>query len=188
MKDPQLWRWPNFVSTPLDIFTNDRLNCQMGYDAYVRCRCWEDGQIKPGPFPLDQLEIDDYDDMPATPIVPGGHDMEILIAFDSWVRSCCEHENMHLVSASIGNIASMGHLRYGFEAAGPPCTTLRSVLPETNEGRVESEISALCLKELATFEASSVYSADPSGFDFMCAALRKLFEASVQTGRPVIWT
>jgi hypothetical protein len=160
----------------------------MGYGAYVRCRCWEEGRIKPGPFPLHQLEIDDDDDMPATPIAAGEIDMEVLIAFDSWVRSCCDHENMHLVSERIGNIASMGHLRHGIEAAGQPCATLHSVLPETNDGRVAPNISAICLKELAAFEASSVYSVDPSGFDFMCASLRKLFEASVQTGRPVIWT
>ncbi len=72
----------------------------MGYDAYVRCRCWEEGRIKPGPFPLDQIEINDYDDMPSTPAVPGGHDLETLIAFDTWVMTCCEHENMHRQNAS----------------------------------------------------------------------------------------
>ena len=160
----------------------------MGYTAYVRCACWEEGRIKPGPFPLDQLEIDDYGDMPSTPVVPGGHDIEILIAFDLWVKSCCDHEDMHLVHERIGNIASMDHLRHGIEAAGAPCATLRSVLPDTNEGRAEPGVSSVCLKELAAFEVSQIYLAEPSNYDYMCDALRKLFEASVRTGHPVIWT
>ena len=40
----------------------------MSYDAYVRRRCWEEGRVKPGPFPLDQIEINDYDDMPSISI------------------------------------------------------------------------------------------------------------------------
>ena len=161
---------------------------RMGYDAYVRCRCWEEGRLKPGPFPLEQIEIDDDDDMPSAPVVPGGHDLETLIAFDIWVMTCCEHEDMCLVSERIANIAGMGQLRRGLEAAGAACATLRSVIPDTNEGRVEPAVSAVCLEELAAFEASHVYLADPLGYDYMCASLRKLFEASVATGRPVIWT
>lgn len=29
----------------------------MGLDATVRCRCFEEGKIKPGPLPLDDLYI-----------------------------------------------------------------------------------------------------------------------------------
>lgn len=31
----------------------------MGLDAFVRCRCFEEGKLKPGPMPLEDLYIDD---------------------------------------------------------------------------------------------------------------------------------
>ena len=33
----------------------------MGLDAFVRCRCFEEGKLKPGPIPLEDLYIDDED-------------------------------------------------------------------------------------------------------------------------------
>lgn len=33
----------------------------MGLDAFVRCRCFEEGKLKPGPIPFEDLYIDDED-------------------------------------------------------------------------------------------------------------------------------
>ena len=94
---------------------------------------------------------------------------------------------MQLASEHISNIGGMGGLRHALEAAGAPCATLRSVIPDSNYGRVEPAVSIACLRELVDFETSPIFAAQPSKYDYECAALRKVFEASVLTGRPVIW-
>ena len=33
----------------------------MGLDAFVRCRCFEEGKLKPGPIPFEDLYIDEED-------------------------------------------------------------------------------------------------------------------------------
>ena len=160
----------------------------MGYNASVRCTCWERGLTKLCPYPVEYVRLFDEIDMPEL-YLPGGTPTEDAIAFDRWVFDCCAHEDMELVSVHIGNIATMGHFRHALHSAtGEKLQALRDALPETNSGRSEPGMAALCLKSLDAFQASPEYLGDPAGYDYSCDALRQVFTASVQTGRPVVWS
>ena len=160
----------------------------MGYNAYVRCTCWERGLTKPCPYPDEHVRVFDEIDMPEL-YLPGGTPVEDAIAFDSWAFDCCAHERMQQVSVHIGNIATVGHLRNAFQiSADDKFQALRNALANNNIGQTEPKEAAFCLLALEAFEASPTYLSDPASYDYSLSALRQVFTASVQIGRPVCWS
>lgn len=74
----------------------------MGLDATVRCRCFEEGKLKPGPLPLDDLYIDEEGYLSSHKL-DAAHARFAYRQFDArygdlqrefqkWANSCCEHE------------------------------------------------------------------------------------------------
>ncbi len=77
----------------------------MALDAFVRCRCIQDGLAKPHPFP-DRLALDET----MQPYLTGDPTEEEMDLHDDWFAESCEHGG-YLVSEPLGNITRIAHLR-----------------------------------------------------------------------------
>ena len=75
----------------------------MGLDASVRCRCFEEGKLKPGPVPFEDLYIDSDGYLTSRKLDEARETYdgrrfearfyELDRAFDVWLEQCCEHED-----------------------------------------------------------------------------------------------
>ncbi|MFI7061631.1 hypothetical protein ACIBL3_11645 [Kribbella sp. NPDC050124] len=124
----------------------------MGLDAFVSCRCWDDGlttapPVDPGAIGWEEggIEFDlPYD----------GNEDEHL-RFETWKLSCCAHPGMEYAAERIGNWASYRQLQTALGEVGwDRFPVLRQVLPDANGGMVESADAAKALTELHEFTAS----------------------------------
>lgn len=77
----------------------------MGLDAYVRCRCIQDGLATPHPF-SEKLTLDDN----AEPGIIGNSSSEESALHDRWFADSCEHGG-YLLSERLGNIEMVSHIR-----------------------------------------------------------------------------
>jgi len=83
----------------------------MGLDAHVFCNCYERGLLLSAPPPGCSLSVVENGGLQCN-----NDDLEVQIAFDKWLKaSACIHENGHLVSHRIGNVAAVDSLREEFE-------------------------------------------------------------------------
>ena len=73
----------------------------MGLDAFVRCRCWEEGRTSPPPMPV----VLDEDDGVLAPDVAGEVATDDWLKVDGWVATACAHEDMHATWERISNWA-----------------------------------------------------------------------------------
>lgn len=74
----------------------------MGLDAFVRCRCFEEGKLKPGPIPFEDLYIDDEDYISSKLLDQKRKELsseqfrerygDLESDFLDWMDSACEHE------------------------------------------------------------------------------------------------
>lgn len=85
----------------------------MGLDAIIRCRCFEEGKLKPAPVPLEYLCIND-DGYLASRILDTAYKKydyrrfnarfaKLSDEFNDWVLSSCEHEYGELYSEWVSN-------------------------------------------------------------------------------------
>ena len=77
----------------------------MGLDAYLRCRCIQDGLAKPHPLP-ERLTLDET----MEPVLTGDPSMDEWNAHDRWFAESCEHSG-YLLSERLGDISMVAHLR-----------------------------------------------------------------------------
>ncbi|SCG78867.1 hypothetical protein [Micromonospora humi] len=126
----------------------------MGLDAYVSCRCWQDGLATPCPVgPVGHDE-----DGHLTLVQPGEYDATAENAFYAWLAGdACPHPHMELVSEGVANWTGVRLFQQALRAAGEErFPTLAAALPDRNDGGFPAEQAAAVLAELDAFRASAV--------------------------------
>ncbi|KUL40042.1 hypothetical protein [Actinoplanes awajinensis] len=119
----------------------------MGLDAWVHCRCWQDGLVVPpaGPVVLDGGVL--VLQLPYSGNAAAHH------AFSGWKTDACPHPGMNLADERVSNWSG---LRLFQQALGGNFPTLRAELPDANGGGDTSpERAAPILAELDRFERTA---------------------------------
>lgn len=135
----------------------------MGLDATVRCRCFEEGKIKPGPVPLDDIYVDEEGYLSSRKLAAARERFtyrqfdarygDLQDEFEDWADSCCEHECGEYCSERVGNIAGCAQFEFLVEAAAGEAEfpLLAKLLPHANGGTYPAELAAATLEELDRF-------------------------------------
>lgn len=158
----------------------------MGLDAYVRCRCIQDGVAKSHPFP-EKLFLDEA----AEPGLKGNPSFEELLVHDRWFADSCRHGG-YVLSERLGNIATAAHIRelvcHLEGNHGPRFPTLleRVVHDGTHSGDwLPSAQAEELLSEVQIVLHSSDILSDSEREFF--ESLRRLCDASIETGNPIMF-
>lgn len=119
----------------------------MGLDAFVLCRCWQDGRTTDPPVPRERVKTDEYG--------PYVDDEPLAAAFWDWkTGAACPHEDMEAASERISNWGGYRYLQQAMATAGwERFPVLREYLPEGNGGQLPAERAREALGELADFRA-----------------------------------
>lgn len=115
----------------------------MGYDAFIRCKCFEKGLTKPfkysqyltrDPDGYFELQIPKY--FLGTPI-----EDEMKEDLWGWEVSACEHEDQEYFSTRLCNNAGMSHFRSTIDILNGEknLPTLYKYIPQSNDGMVPLE-------------------------------------------------
>ncbi|MFC5184245.1 hypothetical protein [Actinomadura harenae] len=127
----------------------------MGLDAFVLCRCWQDGHTTEPPVPRERVRTDEYG-----PYLDDGPDEAAVgeslgAAFWEWkTHAACAHEDMEIASERISNWGGYRYLKQAMETAGwERFPVLREHLPEGNGGELPAERAQEALDELEAFRA-----------------------------------
>lgn len=164
----------------------------MGLDAYVTCRCWQDGLTPPAPM---EVYWDEHDQCvyPVEPDLPIDDLIEMDIEFDRWCAAACPHDDMRADSERISNWAGVGRFSQ-FLARNrslAPVLVTEWFRRQGNGGYVPPDLSAAIRIEIGQLETTAVpRESDPDDRRFVLSILGKLcrlFTASVETGNPVCW-
>lgn len=135
----------------------------MGLDATVRCRCFEEGKLKPGPVPLDDVYVDEEGYLSSRKLDAARGRLtyrqldarygELERAFRRWADSCCEHEDGEYCYERVGNIAGCAEFDSLVKAVGGEVEfpLLSKLLPHANGGTYPAEKAAATLAELDRF-------------------------------------
>lgn len=132
----------------------------MGLDASVRCRCFEDGFLLPGPVPAEDLFIDEEGYLSSKTLASAYEEYgyrqysarfeSLDRAFDEWLEHPCEHEFGEICTEWVANMA--GKARFcsiiddlGGEASYP---LLAHILPSGNGGCFPPEKAQAALEEI----------------------------------------
>ena len=174
----------------------------MGLDASVRCRCFEERKVKPGPVPVEDLYIDSDGYLASRKLDEARETYdgrrfearfyELDRAFDAWLEQCCEHEDGECCTERVGNWAACGEFRYLVrKAEGEEHFPLLShLLPDGNGGTYPVERAEATLKELECF-LETLPAIDPDVFYegkyYTAESIRNLLLASIETGNPIRW-
>ncbi|MEV6244005.1 hypothetical protein [Lentzea sp. NPDC051838] len=126
----------------------------MGLDAFVRCRCWQDGVVTP-PAALAGLIVLE-DEYLGLSVPWEGHE-SLHNALDKWVSSACSHEDMDLVCEHVGNWASYRGLQRALGTMGwEHFPVLQGTLPNGNGGCTPASSAASALEELQFYTSHAV--------------------------------
>lgn len=135
----------------------------MGLDAVVRCRCFEEGKLKPGPVPLEDLYIDEEGYLWSRKLAAARKRFDhrqfearygvLEQQFMEWTHSCCEHEDGEYCSEWVSNWGGCARFRDRVRAAGgeDEFPLLSRLLPHANGGLYPAEKAAATLVELDRF-------------------------------------
>jgi hypothetical protein len=124
----------------------------VGLDAFVYCRCWQDGLTLPpvGPVGFDEEGYLDW-------LVARDEYTEADAAFDRWKATGCPHEDMELVSEHLAPWAGYRLFQQALQSAGwSHFPSLKAELPSANGGRMPAAAAARVLDELDYFEKRAV--------------------------------
>lgn len=174
----------------------------MGLDASVRCRCFEEGKLKPGPVPVEDLYIDSDGYLASRKLDEAykAYDRRrfharyrsLFEAFYDWKETCCEHEDGDYCFEWVSNWGGCGEFRHLVrEAGGEKCFPLLShLLPDANGGLYPAEKAEATLEELDRF-LEALPAIDPDVFYegkyYTAESIRRLLLASMETGNPIRW-
>ncbi|MBO2447052.1 hypothetical protein J4573_08120 [Actinomadura barringtoniae] len=123
----------------------------MGLDAFVRCRCWQDGLTSEPPVPRALIAEDAEGYLDLT--IPYEGNEELHHAFGAWVLSgACPHEDMEQAMVRVSNWSGYRAFQETLRQAGcERFPVLCAELPNGNGGSMEPELAARALDELAHF-------------------------------------
>jgi hypothetical protein len=127
----------------------------MGLDAYVSCRCWQDGLTTPPPVPRELIVRDEENRLALT--VPYDGNEDLYRDFDSWVESgACGHEGMDQACVHVSNWTGYRLFQEALKAAGwEHFPTLQAYLPENNGGELPAGEAPRALAELQRFSSGT---------------------------------
>ncbi|MEV6555842.1 hypothetical protein AB0M22_09010 [Nocardia sp. NPDC051756] len=127
----------------------------MGLDAFVRCRCWQDGRTTTAPVPADMIVEDGERYLMFS--MPYERHEEQHHRVDDWIRNgACPHKRMDLVSERIANWSGYRLFQSALEAAGlANFPTLSAELPNNNGGQLSPTSAAAALVEIGLFRTQS---------------------------------
>lgn len=135
----------------------------MGLDASVRCRCFEEGKLKPGPIPTDDLYIDEEGYLSSRKLDDAykRYDYRRYLAryelledeFREWEETCCEHEDGEYCVEWVSNWAGCAQFSSLVKEAGgeEEFPLLSRLLPDGNGGIYPADKAAPTLVELDRF-------------------------------------
>lgn len=135
----------------------------MGLDAFVRCRCFEEGKLKPGPIPFEDLYIDDEDHICSKfldqKLEELGSDLflerygDLESDFLDWIDNACEHEYGEICSESVGNFCGVLNIYADLSSdeGESKYPLLNNMLPSINDGLYPVEKAQPTLNELDRF-------------------------------------
>ncbi|WP_159080719.1 hypothetical protein [Nocardia suismassiliense] len=123
----------------------------VGVDAFVRCRCWQDGRTTAAPVPAD-LIVEDGAGYLTLSLPYEGHEDQHH-GLDGWIRDgACPHEHMEFASERISNWSGYRLFRSALEVAGAAdFPTLSKELPDRNGGQLSPMSASSALVEIAEF-------------------------------------
>lgn len=122
----------------------------MGLNAFVSCRCWEEGKAAPFEFPLAVSE---------GRVQPAWKSSRRTVAMDAayhrWIESCCPHPRMQYREEWIGNWYGVGAFRLALhEIDASRFPNLLGEIPSLNGGETRPPEAAKCVAELDLFLGS----------------------------------
>lgn len=160
----------------------------MGLDAYVTCRCWQDGKTTP-PSPAVWNNEEQMAE-PATDLHGAA-----LHAFWDWRNHGCDHEGQEAVTERIGNWSGVRAFSRYLDrqpVTYAPVFTQEWERRSGNDGVIPLEYSSVILGELDELDRHGV---PVEGEEWLTgyateviAAFRRLFTASVELQHPVAWS
>ncbi|GAA2605281.1 hypothetical protein SMC26_11100 [Actinomadura fulvescens] len=123
----------------------------MGLDAFVRCRCWQDGIFNEPPFSRDLIAVDAEGYLGLT--VPYEGNEELDRAFYQWIEGdACPHADMELVSVRVSNWGGYRIFQEALRSAGcEHFPVLCAELPDGNGGSLPPDLARTALAELDFF-------------------------------------
>ena len=116
----------------------------MGLDAFVRCRCFEEGLVSDPPLPMEDLYVDDdgyvwshaldeeHERLGREEYSRRYNDLEHQLI--RWCDTCCKHEGMHICDEWVCNSSGWSELQWLFQQLGDLTPTLADMLPNGNGG------------------------------------------------------
>jgi hypothetical protein len=121
----------------------------VGLDAFVHCRCWQDG-LAPLPSSLDGVV--GFDEEGWLSLLPEHDDDERYGTFVHWRKSSCPHDAMRIANEHVSNWGGYRLFQAALADAGwDHFPTLRSELPNANGGQTDAKQAALMFAELDHF-------------------------------------
>lgn len=135
----------------------------MGLDASVRCRCFEEGRLKPGPVPVEDLYIDEEGYLSSRKLNAAYKKYDyrqyrarygkLNDAFEEWADHACEHEYGEYCSEWVNNWSGVSGFEFRVDEAGGEAEfpLLSKMLPHVNGGTYPVELAKPTLKELDRF-------------------------------------
>jgi hypothetical protein len=130
----------------------------MGMDAFVPCRCWEDGRTKEPPAP--RADVRRTEGMLDLTLPYDGNEV-LWREFDAWTHDGCRHVDMEYAAVHIGNWSGYRQFQWALDAAGRDrFPVLLRVLPDVNGGETSPSDAADALTEL---DANGLFVIDTPG-------------------------
>ena len=178
------------------------MGAEMGLDATVRCRCFEEGRLRPGPVPLDDVYVDEEGYLSSRKLDAARARLtyrqflarygDLQREFEDWADSCCEHEDAELCAEHVANWSGCAEFRELVKRAGGEKNypLLSALLPDGNGGTYPAEKAAAALAELDRFAewvAANAPQVIRGGRYGTAERLRRLLEASLASGNPIRW-
>ena len=135
----------------------------MGLDAFVRCRCFEEGKLKPGPIPFEDLYIDDEEFICSKLLDQKRKELsseqfeelygDLERDFVDWTYNACEHEDGEICSERVGNFCGLLSIDavLSSDEGESKYPLLNNMLPDGNGGLYPVEKAQPTLDELDRF-------------------------------------
>jgi hypothetical protein len=127
----------------------------MGLDAFVSCRCWQDGLTTPPPVPRELVVCDEETRLDLT--IPYDGNEDLYRDLDNWVHSgACGHEQMDQASVHVSNWTGYRLFQEALKTAGwQHFPTLQAYLPQDNGGSLPAREAPRALAELQRFTSQT---------------------------------